>query len=113
MIEEIVWETPVKGKVAFCDLIIDKKTRSVSLEVRTYGKEPSKVSTVIFDDMIKCDYIALYYNNRLVTIIWTDKSLELSINDVIKIVKETNGLTVLHIYCSDGEPLYGELKERR
>jgi hypothetical protein len=112
MKEEIVWETPVKGKVAFCELTIDGKTRTVSLEIRTYAKEP-KVSAVIFKDNIECSYIALYYNNRFVTAIWTDKSLDLSIHDIAKIVKETNSMTVLHIYCRGGGLLYGELKERR
>jgi hypothetical protein len=113
MKEEIVWETPVKGKVAHCYLEIDGRTRSVSLEIRSYGKEPSEVSTVIFEDVIKCQFITLYYNNRLITNIWTGISIDLAIEDVMKIVKETNSITVLHIYCSSGELLCGELKERR
>jgi len=113
MIEETIWETPIKGKVAHCYLEIDGRTRSVSLEIRSYGKEPSEVSTVIFEDVIKCQFITLYYNNRLITNIWTGRSIDLAIENVMKIVKETNGITVLHIYCSGGKPLYGELKERR
>jgi hypothetical protein len=113
MTETTIWETPVKGKVAFCELIIDGKARTVSLEVWTYGKEPSKVSAAIFKDNIECSYVVLYYDNRLITNIWTESSLDLTIHDITKIVKETNSMTVLHIYCSSGELLYGELKERR
>jgi hypothetical protein len=92
--EETIWESPVRGKGAYCHLEIDSKTKTVSIKIEGF---------LPFEDKIKCHCIRLYdKSGNHITDIWTSYSISLPIYIVWKIVKRTIGpIIILQIYCSD------------
>jgi hypothetical protein len=103
MQETVIWESPVKGKGAYCYLYINKDTHMVSIALGAYVRQPYLPSEFfhkpLFETDIRCDEIAIFYGNEAGLFLQVDKCAWLDMDGVTKITRE--GKTRLMIYCVD------------
>jgi len=108
--EEVLWETPIKGKGAYCHMFVNTKTHYISIKLYPYFVGDIHVSDSIFDTIVRCDYLEIH--NNILTEFDVGSIYDLKFPYVTKISLIKNERWKLIIYCSNFPLNLSDLERR-